>query len=277
MASSPDSSNTVDRRQRPFTVQPGAAARARPSPRPVLPQPDAPSSASTRDEPSTSCDRPWPTLPRVIVPTFPGRNRPQGQTKCNADAASPSPRYRMTKRSRNAITAKEKLHWLKMQDSQPDLSNRVLAKLANVQPCQIREWKKMRERLEVASSCRRRLMGHGHKSNYPFMERAVYRQFLKHRSTGVLRSGGRFVSARWHLARHVKTKMGQKLAAEELQAAAQEDDAAEEDAEAAAAEEEGVVLKEGGEAEELNDDEWWRPGRYEGEEYEEFHAEGDSE
>ncbi|CAI5984781.1 unnamed protein product [Closterium sp. NIES-64] len=147
-----------------------------------------------------------------------------GQIKRNADAAPPSLRHHMTKRQRNAITAKEKLHWLKMQDSQPDLSNRALAKLAKVQPCQIREWKKMKERLEVASSCRRLPMP-----------------------------------------------------AEELQAAAHEEDATEEDAEAAAAEEEGVVLEEGGEAEEPSDDEWWRPGRYDREQCDEWHAGDDSE
>ncbi|CAI5947090.1 unnamed protein product [Closterium sp. NIES-65] len=59
---------------------------------------------------------------------------------------------------------------------------------------------------------------------------------------------------------------------EELQAAAQEDDATEEDVEAAVAKEEGVMLDEGGEAEEPNDDEWWRPGRYDGEECDEWHA-----
>ncbi|CAI5461325.1 unnamed protein product [Closterium sp. Yama58-4] len=233
-----DSRSTVDRQQRPFTVQTGAAARARTSSRPILPQLDAPGSASARDEPSTSSDRPRPTLPRVVVPTFPERNHPQGQTKRNADAAPPSPRHRMTKRQRNAITAKEKLHWLKMQDSQPDLSNRALAKLANVQPCQIREWKKMGERLEVASCYRRRQTGHGRKCKYPFMERAVYRQLLKHRTKGLAvtvsmlqkwsakymkhkmpgvnwRASFRWATrfrARWHLARQVKTKMGQKLA-----------------------------------------------------------------
>ncbi|CAI7887817.1 unnamed protein product [Closterium sp. NIES-53] len=176
----------LDRRQRPVSNnQTSAAARAQTSPRPILPQPDAPGSASTRDEPSSSSDRPRPTLPRVVVPTFPERNRSQGQQKRNADADTPSPRHRMTKRQRNAITAKEKLHRLKLQDSQPDLSNRALAKLAKVQPCQIRDWKKMRERLEVASICRRRLMGAGRKSKYPFMERAVYRQFLKHRGRGL--------------------------------------------------------------------------------------------
>ncbi|CAI5536296.1 unnamed protein product [Closterium sp. Naga37s-1] len=57
------------------------------------------------------------------------------------------------------------------------------------------------------------------------------------------------------------------MPAEVLQAAAEEADAAEEDAEAAAAEEEGGVLEEGGEAEEPSDDEWWRPGRFDGEDF----------
>ncbi|CAI5518703.1 unnamed protein product [Closterium sp. Naga37s-1] len=287
MASSPDSSSTVDRRQRPVsTNQTSASARARTSPRPIFPQPDAPGSASTRDEPSSSLDRPRPTLPRVVVPTFPERNRPQGQQKRNADADPPSPRHRMTKRQRKGITAKEKLHWLKMQDSQPDLSNRALAKLAKVQPCQIRDWKKMRERLEVSSSCRRRLMGAGRKSKFPFMERAVYRQFLKHRGRGLAVSDS--MLQKWS-AKYMKHRMPGvnwrasfrwatlPMPAEELQAAAEEADAAEEDAEAAAAEEEGGVLEEGGEAEEPSDDEWWRPGRFDGEDCEEWHAGDDSE
>ncbi|CAI7801125.1 unnamed protein product, partial [Closterium sp. NIES-54] len=123
-------------------------------------------------------------------------------------------------------------------ESQPDLSNRALAKLAKVQPCQIREWKRMKERLEVASGCRRRLMGAGRRAKYPFMERAVDQQFLKHRAKGlavsvsmlqqwsakfmkhrmpgvIWRASQRWTNrfhARWHLARRVKTKMGQKLA-----------------------------------------------------------------
>ncbi|CAI6012030.1 unnamed protein product [Closterium sp. NIES-65] len=328
MASSPDSSSTVDRRQRPVsTNQTSASARARTSPRPIFPQPDDPGSASTRDEPSSSLDRPRPTLPRVVVPTFPERNRPQGQR--NADADPPSPRHRMTKRQRKGITAKENLHWLKMQDSQPDLSNRALAKLAKVQPCQIRDWKKMRERLEVSSSCRRRLMGAGRKSKFPFMERAVYRQFLKHRGRGLtvlvsmlqkwsakymkhqmpgpldvsinraFKCGVRHRYTGWFEEEGINTTTKSVLddvndlvddelvvspfyvevpmPAEELQAAAEEADAAEEDAEAAAAKEEGGVLEEGGEAEEPSDDEWWRPGRFDGEDCEEWHAGDDSE
>ncbi|CAI7903507.1 unnamed protein product [Closterium sp. NIES-54] len=67
------------------------------------------------------------------------------------------------------------------------------------------------------------------------------------------------------------------MPAEVLQAAAEEADAAEEDAEAATAEEEGGVLEEGGEAEEPSDDEWWRLGRFDGEDCEEWHAGDDSE
>ncbi|CAI6009213.1 unnamed protein product [Closterium sp. NIES-65] len=327
------------------------------SPRPIFPQPDDPGSASTRDEPSSSLDRPRPTLPRVVVPTFPERNRPQGQQKRNADADPPSPRHRMTKRLRKGITAKEKLHWLKLQDSQPDLSNRALAKLAKVQPCQIRDWKKMRERLEVSSSCRRRLMGAGRKSKFPFMERAdwitqVMVPFLKplRESTGrrkealvvldsyrghlteavgqtmrmfrlsravipggctplvqpldvsinrAFKCGVRHCYSGWFEEEGINTTTKSVLddvndlvddelvvnpfyvevpmPAEELQAAAEEADAAEEDAEAAAAEEEGGVLEEGGEAEEPSDDEWWRPGRFDGEDCEEWHAGDDSE
>ncbi|CAI5946239.1 unnamed protein product [Closterium sp. NIES-65] len=231
MASSPDSSSTAVRRQWPSNSQSAAAARPQTSPRPVLPQPSPPGSASTRDEPSSSSEAPRPPLPRVAVPTFPESKRPQGQTKRYADGETPSPRHRMTKKVRHGITVKEKLHWLKMQDAQPDLGNRALAKLAKVQPCQIRDWKKLRERLEVASSCRRRLVGSGRKAKYPFMERA----------------------------------------------AAEEDDATEEAAEAV--EEEWNAPEEGGEAGECNDDDddWWRPGRYDGEECEEWNAEANVE
>ncbi|CAI5979367.1 unnamed protein product [Closterium sp. NIES-64] len=63
---------------------------------------------------------------------------------------------------------------------------------------------------------------------------------------------------------------------EELQAA-EEDDAAEEAAEAV--EEEWNAPEEGGEAGECNDDDddWWRPGRYDGEECEEWNAGADVE
>ncbi|CAI7923534.1 unnamed protein product [Closterium sp. NIES-53] len=240
MATSPDSSSTVVRRQRPSVTQSPAAAGTRRSPRPVLLQPSPPVSRATNDEPSSSATRPMPALPKVKIPSFPEQIRPQGPPKRNADANAPSPRHRMTKRVRHAYTATEKLHWLKLQESQPDLLNRALAKLAKVQPCQIREWKRMKERLEVISGCRRRLMGAGRRAKYPFMERAVYRQFLKHRAKGLAVSvsmlqqwSAKFVKhrmpgviwrasqrwtnrfrARWHLARRVKTKMGQKLAAD---------------------------------------------------------------
>ncbi|CAI5962172.1 unnamed protein product [Closterium sp. NIES-64] len=149
MATSPDSSSTVVRRQRPSVTQSPAAAGTRRSPRPVLLQPSPPVSRATNDEPSSSATPPMPALPKVKIPSFPEQTRPQGPPKRNADADAPSPRHRMTKRVRHAYTAKEKLHWLKLQESQPDLSNQALAKLAKVQPCQIREWKRMKERLEA--------------------------------------------------------------------------------------------------------------------------------
>ncbi|CAI6001383.1 unnamed protein product [Closterium sp. NIES-64] len=125
---------TVVKRQRPSVTQSPAAAGTRRSPRPVLLQPSPPVSRATNDEPSSSATRPMPALPKVKIPSFPEQTRPQGPPKRNADADAPSPRHRMTKRVRHAYTAKEKLHWLKLQESQPDLSNRALAKLAKVQP-----------------------------------------------------------------------------------------------------------------------------------------------
>ncbi|CAI5950033.1 unnamed protein product [Closterium sp. NIES-64] len=201
------------------------------------------------------------------------RLAPAGQTKRNADGETPSLRHRMTKKVRHGITVKEKLHWLKMQDAQPDLGNRALAKLAKVQPCQIRDWKKLRERLEVASSCRRRLVGSGRKAKYPFMERAVYRHFLSHRAKGlaVLDDVNDLVDDEVVVNPFYAEA---PVPPEELQAA-EEDDAAEEAAEAV--EEEWNAHEEGGEAGECNDDDddWWRPGRYDGEECEEWNAGAD--
>ncbi|CAI5990226.1 unnamed protein product [Closterium sp. NIES-65] len=85
----------------------------------------------------------------------------------------------MTKKKRHSYTATEKLHWLKMQELQPDLSNRKLARMANVQQCQIREWKKLAERLKVSAGCRCRLAGGGRKAKYPPMERIVVRAQAK--------------------------------------------------------------------------------------------------
>ncbi|CAI7784097.1 unnamed protein product [Closterium sp. NIES-54] len=65
------------------------------------------------------------------------------------------------------------------------------------------------------------------------------------------------------------------MPAEELQVE-EEDDAAE--AEAEAEDEEGVGLADGEEAGECSDDDdWWRPGRFDGEEIEEWHAGDDDE
>ncbi|CAI5960220.1 unnamed protein product [Closterium sp. NIES-64] len=247
------------------------------------------------------------------------------------DAAPPSTRHRMTKRTRHALTAKEKLHWLAMLDSQSDLSIRGLARLAKVQPKQIREWKRLKERLEVSAGCRRRLHGGGRKAKWPAMERAVNRQFLAHRAKGLavplslLRKWSlkymkhrqpaadfrasawwtfRF-RIRWSLAKRVKTKMGQKLTAkdgplpnpfyEDLanapEPAATEGEeeeeaepgldgeadgvaAAAEGLEATSLEEEDEADEVMGEADEWSDDgeEWWAPGRFDGEEVEEWVA-----
>ncbi|CAI7776372.1 unnamed protein product [Closterium sp. NIES-53] len=65
------------------------------------------------------------------------------------------------------------------------------------------------------------------------------------------------------------------MPAEELQVE-EEDDAAE--AEAEAEDEEGVGPADGEEAGECSDDDdWWRPGRFDGEEIEEWHAGDDDE
>ncbi|CAI7810057.1 unnamed protein product [Closterium sp. NIES-53] len=70
MATSPDSSSTVARRQRPSVTHSPAAAGTRRSPRPVLLQPSPPVSHATNDEPSSSATRPMPALPKVKIPSF---------------------------------------------------------------------------------------------------------------------------------------------------------------------------------------------------------------
>ncbi|CAI7789567.1 unnamed protein product [Closterium sp. NIES-54] len=152
----------------------------RPLPMPVMPTP----SASTSDAAdSERIESPRHPLPQVRVPVFLQSSRPQGKKKRVQDAETPSPRHRMTKRARKAYTAKEKLYWL--IDAQPDLSVRKLASLAKVQPKQIRVWKRLKERLEIAARCRRCLGGAGRKPNWPMMETTVYRSFLSHRGKGL--------------------------------------------------------------------------------------------
>ncbi|CAI5940736.1 unnamed protein product [Closterium sp. NIES-64] len=210
------------------------------------------------------------------------------------DAAPPSPRHRMTKRSRNAFTAKEKLHWLAMLESQPDLSIRGLAKLAKVQPKQIREWRRLKERLEVAAGCRRRLNGGGRRAKWPLMEKAVYRQFLAHRAKGlavsaevevledVLDEGedgvnpNPFYEDPSHAPEPAATK-DDEAEDEEEGLAGEEDvvDAAAEEGDVMAPEEEGDEADaEMGGADEWSEDgdDWWAAGRYEGEEVEEWVA-----
>ncbi|CAI7811953.1 unnamed protein product [Closterium sp. NIES-54] len=232
MVSTPDSGTSESRRPRATTCR--QPARVRITPRPVLPTP-IPSSSET----SQSSRTPRAPLPTVRVPVFPQSSRPQGKKKKVQDAAPPaSPRHRVTKKARHAYTAREKLYWLDMLDTQPDLSIQGLARLANVQPKQIREWRKLKERLLVSAASRRRLVGAGRKAKWPFMERAVYRQFLAHRAKGLAVSvsmlqkwsrqymkhrhpradwrGSNCWSfrfrVRWSLAKRVKTKMGQMLA-----------------------------------------------------------------
>ncbi|CAI5989749.1 unnamed protein product [Closterium sp. NIES-64] len=204
------------------------------------------------------------------------------------DAAPPSPRHRMTKRSRNAFTAKEKLHWLAMLESQPDLSIRGLAKLAKVQPKQIREWRRLKERLEVAAGCRRRLNGGGRRAKWPLMEKAVYRQFLAHRAEGlavsedVLDEGedgvnpNPFYEDPSHAPEPAATK-DDEAEDEEEGLAGEEDvvDAAAEEGDVMAPEEEGDEADaEMGGADEWSEDgdDWWAADRYEGEEVEEWVA-----
>ncbi|CAI7788833.1 unnamed protein product [Closterium sp. NIES-54] len=235
MVTSPDAGTSgAQRRHRRIPSTPPVA---RPSPRPVMPTP----SASTSDAADRECsESPRRPLPQVRVPVFPQSSRPQGKKKRVQDAETPSPRHRMTKRAWKAYTAKEKLYWLKMIDAQPDLSVHKLASLAKVQPKQIHDWKRLKKRLEIAAGCRRRLSGAGRKPKWPMMETAVYRRFLSHRGKGLPVSVGLLQSwvtsymkhrhpqekwrsshrwtkrfrRRWSLAQRVKTKIGQKLAAD---------------------------------------------------------------
>ncbi|CAI5973255.1 unnamed protein product [Closterium sp. NIES-65] len=164
------------------------------------------------------------------------------------DAAPPSPRHRMTKRSRNAFTAKEKLHWLAMLESQPDLSIRGLAKLAKVQPKQIREWRRLKERLEE--------------------------DVLDEGEDGV--NPNPFYEDPSHAPEPAATK-DDEAEDEEEGLAGEEDvvDAAAEEGDVMAPEEEGDEADaEMGGADEWSEDgdDWWAADRYEGEEVEEWVA-----
>ncbi|CAI5532508.1 unnamed protein product [Closterium sp. Naga37s-1] len=237
-------------------------------------------------------------LPTVRVPVFPQSSRPQGKKKKVQDAAPPSsPRHRITKKARHAYTAREKLYWLDMLDTQPDLSIRGLARLANVQPKQIREWRKLKERLLVSAACRRRLVGAGRKAKWPFMERAVYPQFLAHRAKGLavsdhlilahMRDSGEvevledvmeeeqdeLVPNPFYLAPVVTPPDVTVKMEEEAVLAAEAEEA---DEEAVPAKSDSSESDDGNasEADEWSDDgdEWWAPGRYEGAEVEEWVA-----
>ncbi|CAI5505645.1 unnamed protein product [Closterium sp. Naga37s-1] len=168
------------------------------------------------------------------------------------DAAPPSPRHRMTKRTRHAFTAKEKLHWLAMLDSRPDLSIRGLARLAKVQPKQIHEWKRLKERLEVE----------------------VLEDVLEEAEDGPLPNP--FYEDPADAPEPAATEGEEEEEAEPgLDGEADGVDAAAEGLEAASLEEEEDEADEVmGEADEWSDDgeEWWAPGRFDGQEVEEWVA-----
>ncbi|CAI5506962.1 unnamed protein product [Closterium sp. Naga37s-1] len=225
-------------------------------------------------------------------------SRPQGKKKKVKDAAPPSsPRHRITKKARHAYTMREKLYWLDMLDTQPDLSIRGLARLANVQPKQIREWRKLKERLLVSAACRRRLVGAGRKAKWPFMERAVYRQFLAHRAKGLAVSDHLILA---HMRDSGEVEVLEDVMEEEQdelvpnpfypapvvtppdvtvemeEEAVLAAEAEEVDEEAVPAKSDSSNSEDGNasEADEWSDDgdEWWAPGRYEGADVEEWVA-----
>ncbi|CAI6009705.1 unnamed protein product [Closterium sp. NIES-65] len=172
----------------------------------------------------------------------------------------------MTKRTRHALTAKEKLHWLAMLDSQSDLSIRGLARLAKVQPKQIDEWKRLKERLEVSAGCRRRLHGGGRKAKWPAMERAEAED-------GPLPNP--FYEDLANAPEPAATEGEEEEEAEPgLDGEADGVAAAAEGLEATSLEEEDEADEVMGEADEWSDDgeEWWAPGRFDGEEVEEWVA-----
>ncbi|CAI7742316.1 unnamed protein product [Closterium sp. NIES-53] len=273
MATSPDFSSTVVRRHWTVYTPSPAAARARPTPRPHMPQSSPAASGSTEDEPSSNADRPRPPLPRVAVPTFPQRNRPQGQVKRNADAEPPSPRHRMTKRVRHSYTAKEKLHWLKMQEFQPDLSNRALAKLAKPPAETVLRW--IDESWEAVPDelVKKAFVTCGISTSIDGTEDHLILAHMRDKGeVEVLDDVNEMVDDETVVNPFYAEV---PMPAEELQVE-EEDDAAE--AEAEAEDEEGVGLADGEEAGECSDDDdWWRPGRFDGEEIEEWHAGDDDE
>ncbi|CAI5974054.1 unnamed protein product [Closterium sp. NIES-64] len=281
MASSPDSGLAHIRRRRAQASTSQAAPRI--SPRPSLPTPTS-SNPSSNSSASDSEESRGP-LPSVRVPAFPSQTRSQGKKKRNSDAQTPSPRHRMTKKKRHSYTATEKLHWLKMQELQPDLSNRKLARMANVQQCQIREWKKLAERLKVSAGCRCRLAGGGRKAKYPPMERAIYREFLAARSKGLPEEEEDVTHPNpfYEDPEEVAARASPQTAAEQEVHADrsltnEEDNTDKEDNDDDDMADQYYVdeADEGAEGADSDlEDEWWAPGHYEGEEVEEWVAGAD--
>ncbi|CAI5501124.1 unnamed protein product [Closterium sp. Naga37s-1] len=203
-------------------------------------------------------------------------SRPQGKKNKVQDAAPPSsPRHRITKKARHAYTAREKLYWLDMLDTQPDLSIRGLARLANVQPKQIREWRKLKERLLVSAACRRRLVGAGQDGSQDHLilahmrdsgEVEVLEDVMEEEQDELVPNP--FYPAPVVTPPDVTVEMEEEavLAAE----------AEEADEEAVPAKSDSSESDDGNssEADEWSDDgdEWWAPGRYEGAEVEEWVA-----
>ncbi|CAI7760896.1 unnamed protein product [Closterium sp. NIES-54] len=281
MVSTSDSGTSESRRPRATTCcQP---TRVRIMPRPVLPTPISPSS-----ETSQSRRTPRAPLPTVRVTVFPKSSRPQGKKKKVQDAAPPaSPRHRMTKKAPHAYTAREKLYWLDILDTQPDLSIQGLARLANVQPKQIREWRKLKERLLVSVACRRRLVGAGRNLKKPPAELVLkwideawadVPEEMDSREVEVLEDvmeeeQDELVPNPFYPA-PVVTPPDVTIEMEEEAVLAAEAEEADEEAVPAKSDSSESDDGNANEADEWSDegDEWWAPGRYEGAEVDEWVA-----
>ncbi|CAI5506515.1 unnamed protein product [Closterium sp. Naga37s-1] len=135
-----------------------------------------------------------------------------------------------------------------MFDAQPPISVRSLARLAKVQPKQIRDWCSLKERLDKAAGCHQRLTGARRKPKYPDMEVAVYRS-----------------DAASSPAEEEEEEEDEEEEEEEEDT---EEDKEEDEEEGEEGEEEGGVQVEGGAGWEDDGDEWWAEGRYDEEEVE---------
>ncbi|CAI5534238.1 unnamed protein product [Closterium sp. Naga37s-1] len=183
--------------------------------------------------------------------------------------------------------------------TQPDLSIRGLARLANLQPKQIREWQKLKERILVSAACRRRLVGEAFKagirhrygtwfeedgitSTTPTEDRSQDHLILAHmRDSGEVEvledvmeeEQDELVPNPFYPAPVVTPP---DVTVEMEEEAVLADEAEEADEEAVPAKSDSSESHDGNanEADEWSDegDEWWAPGRYEGAEVEEWVA-----